>query len=82
LVVEKGSIAVEGISLTVNLVGADYFTVQIIPATLERTTLVDLTPGQEVNLETDILARYVQKLLSGDKPPGLTLEKLAENGFL
>jgi riboflavin synthase alpha subunit len=46
------------------------------------TTLGDLTFGQEVNLKTDILARYVQKLLSGPKLSGLTLESLAENGFL
>ncbi|MDR2422274.1 MAG: riboflavin synthase [Deltaproteobacteria bacterium] len=83
-VVPKGSIAVDGISLTVNEVGPDYFTVQIIPATLERTTLIDLAPGREVNLETDLLAKYVQKLLSSSPAAaqGLTLEKLAESGFL
>jgi riboflavin synthase len=74
---------VDGISLTVNEVGAAHFTVQLIPATLERTTLTTLAPGQAVNLETDLLAKYVQKLLR-DKPAsgGLTLETLAKNGFL
>ncbi|MDR0550324.1 MAG: riboflavin synthase [Deltaproteobacteria bacterium] len=81
-IVPKGSIAVDGISLTVNEVLTAHFTVQLIPATLERTTLINLTPGQAVNLETDLLAKYVQKLLNGSKTEGLTLETLAKNGFL
>ncbi|MDR2140618.1 MAG: riboflavin synthase [Deltaproteobacteria bacterium] len=83
LTVAKGSIAVDGVSLTVSLVGPNSFTVNLIPATLARTTLAELTPGQEVNLETDLLAKYVQKLLNKSGPTeGLTLEKLAAAGFL
>jgi riboflavin synthase len=82
LVAPKGSIAVDGISLTVNEVGPSHFTVQLIPATLARTTLLSLAPGQEVNLETDLLAKYVQKLLGQSPSGGLTRELLAKNGFL
>jgi riboflavin synthase len=82
LTVAKGSMAVDGVSLTVNEVGPDYFTVFVIPATLARTTLASLAPGREVNLEADILAKYVQKLLNKSAPEGLTLESLAQAGFL
>ena len=57
----KGSIAVDGISLTVNAVGRRDFTVNIIPHTLEATTLGDLSPGAAINLEIDLLARYVAR---------------------
>jgi riboflavin synthase len=63
-VVEKGSIAVDGVSLTVAAIGADSFTVSLIPETLERTTLGSLEPGDPVNLEVDVLAKYVEKLTS------------------
>jgi riboflavin synthase len=63
-VVEKGSIAVDGISLTVASVTADTFTVALIPETLERTNLGAASPGQPVNLEVDVLAKYVEKLVS------------------
>ena len=62
-VVEKGSIAVDGISLTVASVTADTFTVALIPETLERTNLGAAAPGQPVNLEVDVLAKYVEKLV-------------------
>ena len=62
--VEKGSIAVDGVSLTVAAVDADAFTVSLIPETLERTTLGDAAPGRAVNLEVDVLAKYVEKLLA------------------
>ena len=62
-VVEKGSIAVDGISLTVAAVDGDRFSVSLIPETLERTTLGAAGPGAPVNLEVDILAKYVEKLL-------------------
>ena len=62
-VVEKGSIAVDGVSLTVAAVDGDSFDVSLIPETLERTTLGDAGPGAPVNLEVDILAKYVEKLL-------------------
>jgi riboflavin synthase len=62
-VVDKGSIAVDGISLTVAEAGDDAFTVSLIPETLERTNLGSATPGQTVNLEVDVLAKYVEKLV-------------------
>jgi riboflavin synthase len=79
-VVEKGSIAVCGVSLTVVAVGGDWFSVSLIPETLERTTFGSLAPGSPVNLEVDVLAKYVEKLVptaavtspkrSGDEPAG------------
>ena len=62
-VVEKGSIAVNGVSLTVVAVGADRFSVSLIPETLERTTLGAAAPGAPVNLEVDVVAKYVEKLV-------------------
>jgi riboflavin synthase len=85
LIVEKGSIAIDGISLTVNSVEAETFTVMVIPHTLEHTTLGSRHQGGTINLETDILGKYVARLLgtrSKSTPEGLTLDKLAENGFL
>jgi riboflavin synthase len=61
-VVEKGSIAVDGVSLTVVHVDGDGFSVSLIPETLERTTLGGAEPGRTVNLEVDVLAKYVEKL--------------------
>jgi riboflavin synthase len=61
-VVEKGSIAVDGVSLTVSGVDGDGFEVSLIPETLERTTLGAAAPGRVVNLEVDVLAKYVEKL--------------------
>jgi riboflavin synthase len=63
-VVEKGSIAVDGISLTVASVTDDAFTVSLIPETLERTNLGGAAPGRPVNLEVDVLAKYVEKLVA------------------
>jgi riboflavin synthase len=63
-VVEKGSIAVDGISLTVATVSDDSFSVSLIPETLERTNLGAAEPGQPVNLEVDVLAKYVEKLVT------------------
>jgi riboflavin synthase len=62
-VVEKGSIAVDGVSLTVAGVTADTFSVSLIPETLERTNLGAAAPGTPVNLEVDVLAKYVEKLM-------------------
>lgn len=62
LVARKGSIAVDGVSLTVSAVGDDWFEVSLIPETLAATTLGALTPGALVNIETDILARHVARL--------------------
>jgi riboflavin synthase len=63
-VVEKGSIAVDGVSLTVASVTDRTFTVSLIPETLERTNLGAATPGQPVNLEVDVLAKYVERLVA------------------
>ena len=64
-VVEKGSIAVDGISLTVSALSDDWFEVCLIPETLKRTTLGTRKPGDAVNLEVDVIAKYVERLLSG-----------------
>jgi riboflavin synthase len=64
-VVEKGSVTVDGISLTVVDAGPDYFTVSLIPTTLALTTLGLKQPGDPVNLEVDIIAKYVERLLAG-----------------
>ena len=84
----KGSVAVEGISLTVAALAADYFEIAVIPKTWGLTNLSQLRPGDEVNLEADIIAKYVERILtvgaaSRDAPgaSGLTLEKLAELGY-
>ena len=63
-VVEKGSIAVDGVSLTVSAIDEDSFAVSLIPETLERTNLGAASPGQPVNLEVDVLAKYVEKLVT------------------
>lgn len=85
LVVEKGSIAIDGISLTVASVDATSFSVSIIPHTASETVLLKKHAGDTVNLENDIVGKYVQKLLSNAAPApsslGLTLEYLQANGF-
>jgi riboflavin synthase len=63
-VVEKGSITVDGISLTVSGLGPDWFEVSLIPTTLDLTTLGGAEPGAPVNLEVDVIAKYVERLLS------------------
>jgi riboflavin synthase len=63
-VVEKGSIAIDGVSLTVSAVGERSLSVSLIPETLERTTLGTAAPGRTVNLEVDVLAKYVEKLVA------------------
>jgi riboflavin synthase len=82
--VPKGSVAIDGISLTVNGVTASAFTVTIIPHTAAMTTLVHRKPGDCVNIETDIIGKYVERLLSGrgvSGNSGVTLDLLARNGF-
>jgi riboflavin synthase len=68
--IEKGSVAVDGVSLTVNAVGEDRFSVQLIPETRRRTTLSDKAVGAAVNLETDVLGKYVARLLGKAAPAG------------
>ncbi|RLB73073.1 MAG: riboflavin synthase [Deltaproteobacteria bacterium] len=84
--VEKGSVAVDGISLTVNKVADEMFSVAVIPHSLEKTTLLDCREGMRVNIETDLLGRYVERLLQGRKESsgggGVNLDFLAKNGFL
>jgi riboflavin synthase len=85
LVVDKGSIAVDGVSLTVSAVSdagdpAPWFEVSLIPETLTATTLGSREPGDEVNLETDILARHVQRLLRFSPQPGQPGSPLTEGG--
>ena len=74
-VVEKGSVAVDGVSLTVNSVKGTEFSVNIIPHTLRETTFSEFRRGREVNLECDIIGKYVEKMLSGadTSPEGSTV---------
>ncbi|MFJ8012421.1 riboflavin synthase [Streptomyces sp. NPDC096339] len=69
-VVEKGSITVDGVSLTVVEAAADWFTISLIPTTLALTTLGIKQPGDPVNLEVDVLAKYVERLLGKDQEAG------------
>lgn len=84
-IVEKGSITIDGISLTVAAVSENDFQVSIIPHTQANTILADRVVGDIVNLETDIIGKYVEKLLTGSKPENkkskITMEFLMENGF-
>lgn len=72
LVARKGSITLDGVSLTVSAVGDDWFEVSLIPETLAVTTLGGKTPGDEVNVETDILARHVARMLEFTTAQGST----------
>lgn len=82
----KGSICVDGVSLTVNAVDGTVFNLNIVPHTLQNTTLNGYRPGRQVNLEVDMIARYLERLLLGDQATGesvaLTHAFLAEHGFL
>lgn len=80
----KGSICIDGVSLTVNGVDGAQFELLIIPHTLERTTLGALRAGSRVNLEIDLVARYLERLLAPDAaaPGGVTLETLRNAGML
>ena len=75
---------IDGISLTVNSVGADTCSVNVIPHTASKTTLIHRRAGDEVNIETDLICRYLERLLAGKdvKDGGVTLELLAQNGYL
>ena len=85
-IAEKGSVAIDGVSLTVNKVEGDMFSVAVIPHSLENTTLIDCREGMQVNIETDLLGRYVERLLQGKNEVfaggGVDLDFLAKNGFL
>lgn len=84
----KGSISVEGISLTVAALADEYFEIAVIPKTWAMTNLSHLRSGDAVNLEADIIAKYVERILTvgarqteAGQTPGLTLEKLADLGY-
>ncbi|MFN7142709.1 MAG: riboflavin synthase [Myxococcota bacterium] len=79
--VEKGSVCVDGVSLTVNGIDAVGFHVGIVPHTLEVTNLAALRPGDAVNLEADILAKYVERLLGARTGGGVDLPLLRAAGF-
>ena len=86
-IAEKGSICVDGISLTVNGVRGTEFELNIVPHTLVETTMSEFKTGTQVNLEVDIIARYLERLLLGDKAAdkqggGINLDKLQEYGFI
>ncbi|MBL8207106.1 MAG: riboflavin synthase [Blastocatellia bacterium] len=83
-IVEKGSITVDGISLTVAKLGDDWFEIAVIPHTWKVTNLSTLKRGNAVNLEVDIIAKYVERMMQphqGRTKNGLTLEKLTEMGY-
>jgi riboflavin synthase len=86
-IAEKGSICVDGISLTVNRVDGAVFELNIVPHTLEETTMADFHSGTRVNLEVDIIARYLERLVVGEKAVepengGITETLLQEHGFV
>ena len=78
--VEKGSVAVDGVSLTINTVEADSFSMMLIPSTLSDTTLAGRKPGDKVNIETDIIGKYIERFLAA-RSGGITIDKLREQGF-
>ena len=81
-IVEKGSVAIDGVSLTIAYADEQVFKVSVIPHTQEETTLVKKEIGDVVNLENDMIVKYVEKLMGQGKPKGgLTLDFLVANGF-
>lgn len=86
-IAEKGSITVNGISLTVNGVNGAVFDLNIVPHTLQETTMDGFRVGTKINLEVDLIARYLERMMLGDRAAepdtqGISMEFLAENGFL
>lgn len=86
-IIQKGSIAIDGISLTIAYVDQDLFKFSIIPHTGENTTLLDKNQGQIVNLECDLIGKYVEKLLGIEKqdsrrPSNIDIDFLKYNGFI
>ena len=80
--VYKGSICIEGISLTVARIDGNRCTIAIIPHTVEATNLHSLKPGDPVNLEADLIAKYVEKMMKGESSPNsLSVEQLVAQGF-
>lgn len=87
-IAEKGSITTDGISLTVNGLRGAEFDLTIVPHTVQETTIAGWTVGTQINLEADVIARYLERLLLGEKAAeaghssGITMAFLAENGFM
>jgi riboflavin synthase len=86
-IAHKGSITVDGTSLTVNAVDGAEFELNIVPHTLAHTIMSEYQPGSSINLEVDVLARYLERLMLGDKAAesgdsGITMEFLAQHGFM
>ncbi|NVZ08574.1 riboflavin synthase [Allochromatium humboldtianum] len=86
-IAHKGSICIDGASLTVNRVEGAVFELNIVPHTIQETIIGDYRPGSRVNLEVDLIARYLERLLLGEQAAnpqasGLTLQFLAEHGFV
>jgi riboflavin synthase len=81
-VISKGSLSIEGISLTVAKIEGTQVTTAIIPHTVEMTNLKSLKPGDPVNLEVDMIAKYVEKMMRGDSANrSITIERLVREGF-
>ena len=85
-IAHKGSITIDGVSLTVNEVDGHRFRLTIVPHTAGETTLVDLKAGDKVNIEVDLIARYLERLMRFDTKEtqggGVTMEMLARAGFV
>jgi len=86
-IAHKGSITVDGISLTVNKVSGAEFELNIVPHTMQETIIRNYQPGTEINLEVDLIARYLERLVLGEKAAdkesdGISMAFLAENGFI
>lgn len=81
LIVKKGSIAINGVSLTISNVSDNFFEVSLIPETLQKTNLKNLKIGTTVNIEYDLFAKYIQKFNQNKENSKLTFEFLKENGF-
>lgn len=80
--IPKGSVAVDGVSLTINRCDKDSFDVSIIPHTAKLTTVGFKSVGDSVNIETDMIGKYVERFVLGKRQSGITMELLAKNGFL
>jgi riboflavin synthase len=79
-IARKGSVCIDGVSLTINEVSGNTFGLNIIPHTAEETTLGEYEPGRAVNIEVDLLARYIERMLGGDAD-GLSIDFLKEHGY-
>lgn len=84
-IAHKGSVTIDGVSLTVNSVEGAEFELNIVPHTIEKTVVGSYNSGSKVNLEVDVIARYLERLLQGDQAaeanPGLSMDFLQEHGF-